>query len=393
MQAQTKLTTGQQAFYHEYGYVHVRGLLTPAEAAAYRAEVHAIVERQGSNDATWDSVRGSGTTITHCHDVQFRSAAFTRLLVDARLTAVAQSIIGPNVQLHHTKVFVKPPEKGSPFPMHQDYPYFPHRDHSMIAAILHFDDAPDEKGMPSRLSRQSQARPAAGNGEGPSSARGSLLHIRGDADSGQGGRCDLPVLPPGSRLRRERVERAAHDIARADARPRRSAARGAAQLEGPGHDDGRDRSDRVGFPVRLGEQGCLTAAAPSRRSPRCCCSAPPRPTRARRSPALRCRGSRSGRRCATARCAGSRRWRVRGRARRSASNCGCRPPIAGAGAIIRWAMAGSPGASIARRSPPRPRAVTLPRRPTPAMSATASTRAGRPGGPTLSRIMPIDRSR
>ena len=140
------LTPDQLAAYHRDGYVHVRGLFSPDEAAAYRAEVHAIAAGLGGNDATWASVKSGGTSITHCHDVHFRSAAFTRLLVDPRVTGVAQAIIGPNVQLHHTKMFVKPPEKGSPFPMHQDYPYFPHRDHSMIAAIFHFDDAPDAKG-------------------------------------------------------------------------------------------------------------------------------------------------------------------------------------------------------------------------------------------------------
>lgn len=143
------LTPDQLASYHANGYVHIRGLLNADEAAGYRVEVHAIAARQGPTDATWASVKhlgGGSTQLTHCHDVQFRSAAFTRLLVDARLTGVAQAIIGPNVQLHHTKMFVKPPENGSPFPMHQDYPYFPHRDHSMIAVILHFDDAPDAKG-------------------------------------------------------------------------------------------------------------------------------------------------------------------------------------------------------------------------------------------------------
>jgi phytanoyl-CoA hydroxylase len=140
------LTLDERSFYDEHGYVHVRGLLEPEEAAAYRAECHAIAERIGENDATWASLRDQGTRITHCHDVQFHSAAFTRLLVDERLTQVAQAIVGPNVQLHHTKMFIKPPEKGSPFPMHQDYPYFPHARHSVIAAILHFDDAPEEKG-------------------------------------------------------------------------------------------------------------------------------------------------------------------------------------------------------------------------------------------------------
>src|SRR5262249_2217097 len=71
---------------------------------------------------------------------------FTRLITDPRFTDRVADLIGPNVQLHHTKLFIKPPERGAPFPMHQDYPYFPHEKHTMMAAIIHFDDAPLEKG-------------------------------------------------------------------------------------------------------------------------------------------------------------------------------------------------------------------------------------------------------
>jgi ectoine hydroxylase-related dioxygenase (phytanoyl-CoA dioxygenase family) len=78
--------------------------------------------------------------------VQFQAAAFTRLLVDSRLVDPVADLIGPNVQLHHTKLFIKPPEKGSPFPMHQDYPFFPHERDTVLAAIIHFDRAPIEKG-------------------------------------------------------------------------------------------------------------------------------------------------------------------------------------------------------------------------------------------------------
>lgn len=147
------LTDDQKSFYAENGYILVRGLLTGAEAAAYRAETHALMARLSAIrniDATWGSAKdiagGAATQLLHCHDVQFQSAALTRLLVDERLTEVAADLIGPNVQLHHNKAFIKPPEKGSPFPMHQDAPYFPHDNHSMIAAIIHFDDAPLEKG-------------------------------------------------------------------------------------------------------------------------------------------------------------------------------------------------------------------------------------------------------
>jgi hypothetical protein len=40
-----------------------------------------------------------------------------------RLVDALTQAIGPNVQLHHTKMLVKPPEKGASFPMHQNYPY------------------------------------------------------------------------------------------------------------------------------------------------------------------------------------------------------------------------------------------------------------------------------
>ena len=149
------LTPEQRAFYDENGYVVVRGLLTRDEAAYYRQETHDLATRLAEvtgrqSNATWGSAKdiagGAPTQLLHCHDVQFQSAAFSRLLVDERLAGAASSIIGPNVQLHHSKMFIKPPEKGSPFPMHQDAPFFPHDNHSMIAAIIHFDDAPLEKG-------------------------------------------------------------------------------------------------------------------------------------------------------------------------------------------------------------------------------------------------------
>jgi phytanoyl-CoA hydroxylase len=149
------LTGEQLAFYRENGYVLVERMFTPTEAADYRRECHELAARLAAErdiEATWGSARkglpgAQQSVLLHCHDVQFYAAAFTRLIVDERLTGAAADIIGsPNVQLHHNKMFIKPPERGSPFPMHQDHPFFPHARHSMIAAIIHFDDAPLEKG-------------------------------------------------------------------------------------------------------------------------------------------------------------------------------------------------------------------------------------------------------
>ncbi|MGW3342138.1 phytanoyl-CoA dioxygenase family protein [Nonomuraea rubra] len=137
-------------FYRDHGYLLVRGLIGKDEARAYREECHAVLSRLRPYDPTWGSARrlaGTATELRHCHDAQFHSAAFARLMLDPRFTDVAAALIGSeNVQLHHTKIFVKPAEKGSPFPMHQDAAHFPHTRHTVGAAIFHFDDAPEEKG-------------------------------------------------------------------------------------------------------------------------------------------------------------------------------------------------------------------------------------------------------
>lgn len=138
--------------YDEQGYVLVKGLLTKEEAAEYRARSHELISSlDRGDDPTWaaasDVAMGQKTSLQHLHDAQFYDAAFTRLLTDPRFTSVAAAVMRtPNVQLHHTKMFIKPPENGSPFPPHQDYPFFPHRNDSVGAAIFHFDDAPDLKG-------------------------------------------------------------------------------------------------------------------------------------------------------------------------------------------------------------------------------------------------------
>lgn len=141
--------------YREQGYALVRGLFTAEEAATVREDLHQLADRLSRShnmDATWGSARmgvagAMDTKVLHCHNVQFYSALATRLICDPRLTDHAAAFMGSeNVQLHHTKMFIKPPEKGSPFPMHQDAPFFPHDRHTMMAAIVHFDDAPLEKG-------------------------------------------------------------------------------------------------------------------------------------------------------------------------------------------------------------------------------------------------------
>ncbi len=148
---------GQQhrASYLERGYVHVEGVFSPDEVVELRAAVDGIVERavtaQRDMNHTWggswmDEQERKDLVLKGYHDLQYHDACFTRALCHPGMVDVLRGLIGANVQLHHSKMLVKPPERGAPFPMHQDYPYFPHTRHTMLAASVHLDDADEENG-------------------------------------------------------------------------------------------------------------------------------------------------------------------------------------------------------------------------------------------------------
>jgi phytanoyl-CoA hydroxylase len=136
-------------FYRENGYVHARGVFDAAEVEEMRAALDRILAAvEGTaNDANhrWSAAEKE-TVLKGFHNVQYHDAAFMRAAAHPRMVELLTQLIGPNVQLHHTKMLVKPPEKGAPFPMHQDYPYFPHEQHTVVAASVHLDDTNEENG-------------------------------------------------------------------------------------------------------------------------------------------------------------------------------------------------------------------------------------------------------
>jgi ectoine hydroxylase-related dioxygenase (phytanoyl-CoA dioxygenase family) len=136
-------------FYRENGYLHARGVFSAQEVEEMRAALDRILaDVEGTaNDANhrWSAAEKE-TVLKGFHNVQYHDAAFLSAAAHPRMVELLTELIGPNVQLHHTKMLVKPPEKGAPFPMHQDYPYFPHEQHTVLAASVHLDDTNEENG-------------------------------------------------------------------------------------------------------------------------------------------------------------------------------------------------------------------------------------------------------
>ena len=68
------------------------------------------------------------------------------MVKNKNLLKIAEALIGPDIILHHTKLFLKPPRIGSAFPLHQDWSYFPTEKNTMIAALVHISDSTENMG-------------------------------------------------------------------------------------------------------------------------------------------------------------------------------------------------------------------------------------------------------
>ncbi len=144
-----------RAEFLENGFYHAKGVFTASEVAELERDfdriVHQITSADEDTNARWsgpevDRLNANQTVVTHTHNVQKFSAVWTRALLQERFLDITEAILGPDIIMHHTKLFQKPAEKGAPFPMHQDWDYFPSIKDSMIAGVIHVSHATDEMG-------------------------------------------------------------------------------------------------------------------------------------------------------------------------------------------------------------------------------------------------------
>ena len=144
-----------KAFFDENGYYLARGVFKPAEIAELEREVDRIVAQnirlKDAPDKIWageavERLNVRGTSFFNTHQVHFYSAAWLRALMHPSFLDVAEAILGPDIVLHHTKLLQKPAEKGAPFPMHQDWSYFPSVKDTMIGGTIAVTRATDQMG-------------------------------------------------------------------------------------------------------------------------------------------------------------------------------------------------------------------------------------------------------
>jgi ectoine hydroxylase-related dioxygenase (phytanoyl-CoA dioxygenase family) len=149
------LTNEQITFFNERGYLRIPEVFTPQETDELAVELDRLIREWATNEAGWtgpwrkvymDDATEKKSTITAMHDLQFYSAAWCRAVTKPRLAQAMSDLLGPNVELHHTTMHVKPPETGMPFPMHQDWAFYQHADGRYVDVLVHLDDTYHENG-------------------------------------------------------------------------------------------------------------------------------------------------------------------------------------------------------------------------------------------------------
>jgi ectoine hydroxylase-related dioxygenase (phytanoyl-CoA dioxygenase family) len=143
------------SFFHENGYYHAKGVFSAGEIHDLEIDFDRMVAQlKGSGEdinARWkgaamDRLGVQDTFVVHTHNVQKYSARWLRAFLHPRFLEVCVAIHGEDVVLHHSKLFQKPAEKGAPFPLHQDWSYFPSVRDTMMAGVIHVTNATDEMG-------------------------------------------------------------------------------------------------------------------------------------------------------------------------------------------------------------------------------------------------------
>ena len=143
-----------QEEYNQNGCIKFSEVIPRDKALELGVELHTLIEAE-NRDVQWDgdfinAEERAKSKVLDMHEVQDASENFERLRHDSRILGRLAVLLGGPVVYHHNKGFVKPgvhgETYGGKFPSHQDYPFFPHYNHNMLAAIIYMTDITEDMG-------------------------------------------------------------------------------------------------------------------------------------------------------------------------------------------------------------------------------------------------------
>ena len=146
------LTPDQVRHYQENGYLVLESRLPRAIIQDIRQEIDRFVEMARSltssdhrldleDSHTTDEPRIRRIKLPHTQSDPIR-----RLLHSDLILGPAQSLVGPDIRLHTTKLNMKEAGHGAAVEWHQDYAFYPHTNDDLLAVGVLIDDMGPENG-------------------------------------------------------------------------------------------------------------------------------------------------------------------------------------------------------------------------------------------------------
>lgn len=149
------LTQEQIDFFNENSYLRLKKVFSEDEVKDLSDELDYVIHTFCTPGRGWEGPwrekylspdEELKAQLTAIHELQHYSPAWARAILNRRLVGPVADLIGPEVELHHVTLHAKAPEYGTPFPMHQDMPFYPHENGAYLDAIVHVDPADEEGG-------------------------------------------------------------------------------------------------------------------------------------------------------------------------------------------------------------------------------------------------------
>jgi ectoine hydroxylase-related dioxygenase (phytanoyl-CoA dioxygenase family) len=170
-----RLTQDEVDFYHENGFLRLKGVFSPAEVEELSEDLDYVIENFATRGKGWSGPwrqqlmnpeEEQQTVLVALHEIEMYAASWMRAILKPRLVESLADILGEDVEFHHATLHAKGPDYGAPFPMHQDHPFYPHQDGRYIDAILHVDGADEDSGCLKFLAGSHKLGPLVHNMEG-----------------------------------------------------------------------------------------------------------------------------------------------------------------------------------------------------------------------------------
>jgi len=149
------LTSDEQRFYEENGYLFKKRLIPAEWIEQIKQEIEGIHERMAAHPVegihisweTFDDPNKPKRILQLMHS-ELVSPTLNHILRCERMLDVVEDLIGPDISLYHSKLLLKAARVGTAIPWHQDYAYWQREDNRplMVNCQLAIDEATLENG-------------------------------------------------------------------------------------------------------------------------------------------------------------------------------------------------------------------------------------------------------